>query len=278
MDEWCLIESDPAVFWDITHQLGVEDVQYEEVLDLSEESLQHLEATSGKIYGLIFLFRWHSGLRSLKLGEPCEFTPDNLFFAKQVIQNSCATQALLSILLNKEDEIVLSPVLKEFRSFTKDFDPELCGISLANHEEFRQVHNSFKVIHNLQLVDDKDPSGSKDDPFHYVAMFPRGNKVWLLDGLADMPVQLGEVRQTWWLPALEAARAYIAKLQQLPNASGAAGTEIRFNLIAAIPDQIRRGPSEEDVITVELAKRQQWMEENAFRKHDLLPFLLCALR
>jgi ubiquitin carboxyl-terminal hydrolase L5 len=50
---------------------------------------------------------------------------ENIFFAAQTIQNACGTQALLSVLLNKEEEIDLGPQLKEFKEFTGAFPSDV---------------------------------------------------------------------------------------------------------------------------------------------------------
>lgn len=50
---------------------------------------------------------------------------EKLFFASQTIQNACGTQALLSVLLNKDGRIDIGSQLREFKDFTAAFPSEV---------------------------------------------------------------------------------------------------------------------------------------------------------
>ena len=93
------------------------------------------------IYGLIFLFKYirNSGYNPIILNDYDE----DLYFPKQVINNACATQAIIGILLNNEEKLEIGPDLTEFKSFTKLMDPYMKGLSISNCEKIRIEHNKF---------------------------------------------------------------------------------------------------------------------------------------
>ena len=84
------------------------------------------------MYGVIFLFKYLTGENPSDTPRDGVFDYDaseSLFFAAQTIQNACGTQALLSVLLNKEGEVQIGPQLKDFKEFTSAFPSEVCGRS-----------------------------------------------------------------------------------------------------------------------------------------------------
>ena len=134
---WCTIESDPGVFTELVSKIGVKGVQFEELYTLDEESL----ANCKPLYGLVFLFKYkNEGKReTLAAGQ----YPESLFFAKQVISNACATQAILSILLNQSDKIDNGEELKRLNEFSVGMTDRMKGEAIGNSEIIRTVHNSF---------------------------------------------------------------------------------------------------------------------------------------
>lgn len=121
---WNTIESDAGVFTYLIEKLGVKDVQFAELLSLDADDVRAL----GDVYGVIFLFKYPTGERPTDVPKDGTFDQDaanRLFFAAQTIQNACGTQALLSVLLNKDKEIEIGKELREFKEFAGEFPPEV---------------------------------------------------------------------------------------------------------------------------------------------------------
>ncbi|KAJ2222740.1 hypothetical protein H4R99_007425 [Coemansia sp. RSA 1722] len=225
---WCLIESDPGVFTELIQNMGARDVQVEELYSLDSETLKSMEP----LYGLIFLFKWQrqqqQQQQSQSVGSPAATEADSskVYFAQQVIQNACATQAILSVLLNRP-EIELGERLENFRSFSVDLPADMRGLALANCDQIRQVHNSFVRPESFLADDRARPATEDDDVFHFVSYVPIGGRLYELDGLKPAPIDHGATND--WLE--DVGRVIQQRMAEYSR------DEIRFNLLAVIGDR-----------------------------------------
>lgn len=280
---WCLIESDPGVFTELLKGFGVKGVQVEELYSLDESEFHNLRP----IVGLVFLFKWRPG--DEPSGTPIE-NENNIFFAQQVIQNACATQALVNMLLNvKNTKVELGQILTDYRDFAKDFDPGTKGLTLSNSDQIREVHNSFARQTQYEL----DVKGGKEeDNYHFISYIPFGDKVLELDGLRDFPLEVAQVKEgSDWLDAVRP----VIQMRIQKYSEG----EIHFNLMAVITDRksefLRRieeivskpEPSIDDeqvlqelqvMLEAEDEKMKRYRQESVRRRHNYLPFLLELLK
>ncbi|KAK7996288.1 ubiquitin carboxyl-terminal hydrolase 2 [Apiospora marii] len=259
---WNTIESDAGVFTYLLDNLGVKDVQFEELLTLEPDALASLYP----VYGVIFLFKYPTNEPYTSTDKPLdgEFDRDaseSLFFAAQTIQNACGTQALLSVLMNKEGEVEMGGPLREFREFTMMLPPEFRGEALSNSELIRDVHNSFAK--SSPFVDETQrTSGESEDAFHFIAYTPIAGKLYELDGLQPAPISHGPCStDDFPTKVMEVLQRRIGRYDL---------SEIRFNLMAMIGDV--------DMLEREERKRRDWQFENALRRHNFVGFAGAVLQ
>lgn len=131
---WCTIESDPGVFSELIARFGAPSIGVDEIYTL--DSLLSGELDGSNVYGLIFLFKWarENDTRPTLSSDDAP----SLFFARQVVTNACATQAILSVLLNapvSDDE--LGANLAELKNFSLCLDYESRGFALGESTVLR---------------------------------------------------------------------------------------------------------------------------------------------
>ena len=281
-DDWCTIESDPAVFTELLETLGCTAVELKELYSLDDDSLAALQSQH-QVYGLIFLFQWkqeeekaHSTSKE-PLAE--DAIPDNLFFAHQVTTNACATQAILSVLLNAPVE--LGSELEEFKSFTSSFPPQLKGVSISSSESIKKAHNSFARAeafwtdpeHKPKIVDP-----DQQEAYHFVAYVPVNGTVYELDGLQKGPIVVGSYNDD--------DKKWITLARQAIQERMTTGEHVKFNLMAVIQDAriplqaaVDAGDSSAaSLLAQEQAKRHQWKEDNQRRRHNYVPLCVQLLK
>lgn len=231
------------------------------------------------IHGLIFLFKWQ---KEPEKRETLEYYDETLFFAKQTINNACATQAILAILMNNEN-IDIGDDLKNFKDFTMALNPVDKGNSIGQHENIRTHHNSFARQDPFTIEEDNSKHGKEDDDvYHFVSYVPHNGVLYELDGLQPGPISFGEVTADNWLSK---AKDEIQKRIEKYSTS-----EIRFNLLAVIDDKKLKAEKElaaltgqegkeaeiellKSIILEETGRQADWKTENERRRHNYVPLI-----
>ncbi|KAI0006943.1 ubiquitin carboxyl-terminal hydrolase [Xylariaceae sp. FL0662B] len=261
-----------GVFTFLLNNLGVQNVQFEELLTLEPESLASLYP----VYGVIFLFKYPTDTPYTSTDKPLDGAFDHdaaerLFFAAQTIQNACGTQALLSVLMNKDGEVDIGGPLREFKEFTMVLPPEFRGEALSNSELIRDVHNSFAK--SSPFADETQrTSGETEDAFHFVAYTPIDGTLYELDGLQPAPITHGPcTAEDFPSKVMEVLQRRIARYEM---------SEIRFNLMAMVRDLRIRAQEIGDLELLEREerKRRDWQFENALRRHNFIGFAGAVLK
>ena len=212
----------PGVFSELIQKIGVNGVIVDELYSLDDI------AATGPCHGLVFLFQYQ---RSEGKDDRAVIPPGDLpdvFFAKQTVSNACATQAILSILLNRDD-VELPPVLADIKSFAPNVPPDVRGDMIGDSDVIRTVHNSF--AHPDPFDVEATLPTKKSKAFHFVAYVPVKGTVYELDGLKRGPIAVGHgvSEDTWLSAAGDAIRDRIARLSQ--------GEQLHYSLLALVPDK-----------------------------------------
>jgi hypothetical protein len=112
------------------------------------------------VHGLIFLFKYNVDKPLPRPQPPAELDP-SVYYATQVIENACGTQAILNVLMNVP-HVDLGAELNNFREFTRDMTPDLRGLAMNNSEVIRSVHNSLARAECYTIEEDRRPKTADD--------------------------------------------------------------------------------------------------------------------
>ena len=143
-----------------------------------------------------------------------------------MITNACATQAIISILMNRS-ELELGPALDNYRGFASALPPDIRGLAIGNSDELRTIHNSFARPEPFSM--ETRAATSDDDVYHFIAYVPVGGVLYELDGLKEGPISIGTCTEGNWTDvAKPAIRARMERYAQ---------SETGFALMALIENQ-----------------------------------------
>ncbi|KAH9895837.1 cysteine proteinase [Cubamyces lactineus] len=231
-EPFAVIESDPGVFTTLLRKLGVEGLSVVELYSVEPYETDHLNP-----YGLIFCYLCDDGADTAKDLDPSEDFDDpdarSIWFANQLSDDACASQAILNVLLNCKN-VRLGAYLKEFAADTEAMSPVMRGLAISNLPLIREAQNSLArpsdvrgawhalVSSALESAKSKAKAAAsppakkrrttsassrsrhksaasargeeKLDAYHYVGYVPAHGRVWELNGLrAAGPLDVGEI-------------------------------------------------------------------------------------
>lgn len=248
---WQTLESDPGLFTELIERLGVENVEVRELLSLDIDSLKEL----GKVYGLLFLFKYRRREYADTGDDGVPAEQSSVVFAHQIAQNACATQAMLSVLLNTPN-LDLGTQLTEFREFVEHLDPESRGDAIAM-SEFLQTQHNFMCRPQLMVNEGPIPQMSEEDDglYHYIAYVPTDQGLFELDGLKPAPVFHGA-------STLENMVEVVRR--RMNRHMG----DLRVSLLAVTQDmrKVYEERGQTDLLSLEVEKRARYTRENALRR------------
>ncbi|KAJ3497152.1 hypothetical protein NLJ89_g10388 [Agrocybe chaxingu] len=260
---WQLTESDPGVFSELLKSLGVSLI-VDDLYSLDSDSLSALQP----LRAFIFLFKWIPTSSDGTTQRGGTDDPDFAgFFAHQVVNNACATLAVLNALGNIPS-LATGPQLAELLQFARSLDPQTRGLVITSSDWLRET----------------------EDAYHFVVYLPVMGALYELDGLKPHALRHGafdESGEGWLKTAREAIEA---RINTYPVGA------LEFSLLALRDDPLPSLQSQLEhyqatgdsssasevfsKISNENAKRERWAFENSLRRHNhvgLVQALLLAL-
>ncbi|TFK51401.1 cysteine proteinase [Heliocybe sulcata] len=291
---FAVIESDPGVFSSLIRKLGVRGLELVEIYDIEPWAVDHL-----KPYGLIFCFLWgKDGGDSSKKQWDLEDDPaaKRVWFANQLSDDACASQAILNVLFNCPN-VQLGEPLQSFRDETSEMSSVMKGLAISNQRFIRDSQNSLarpsdirgalNAIANTTLAASKAEAKAKQGPppakrrktdspdkrkakakaktsaedeeetYHFIGYVPAHGKVWELDGLKAGPLEVGELSAEPGQSWMDVVRPAL----RLKMSKYAGEHNIRFNLLAIVDSAYEAASDELELVKRERRALERRLEE-----------------
>jgi ubiquitin carboxyl-terminal hydrolase L5 len=155
----------------------------DDLYSLDAESL----AEHQPIRAFIFLFQWVPTHPDTMSGRYDRDFPG--FFAHQVVNNACATLAVLNAIGNIPG-LEMGSQLKEMMEFSAGMDPQSMGMVITSSDWLREAHNALSPPSSISL-DDPSYKKTAEEAYHFVVYMPYMGSIYELDGLKEHPVLHG---------------------------------------------------------------------------------------
>lgn len=155
------------------------------------------------------------------------------FIYSHLVPNSCATHALLSVLLNCAD-LHLGETLARLKTHTKAMSPENKGWAIGNTPELACAHNSHAMSQAKRRLDKSSGISTgrfTGEAFHFVSFVPIDGHLFELDGLKPFPMNHGP-----WKDGEDWTDKFRCTMEERLGIS-TGEQDIRFNLMAVVPDR-----------------------------------------
>ncbi|KAF7299624.1 Ubiquitin c-terminal hydrolase [Mycena chlorophos] len=217
-EPFAVIESDPAVFTSLARRLGIRGVEFVELYSIDAFAVDHLSPL-----GLVFCFLWKRDSN-----KPHEFddpSASRVWFANQLSDDACASQALLNIALNCPN-LRIGDGLAMFKHETEHMSPVMKGLAISNSPSIRSAHRALarpsdlrgalnsaatatleaakkkpkpptskRGTTNKKPAKETKKESEEQEVYHFIGYVPAHGKVWELDGLKSGPLEVGELEE-----------------------------------------------------------------------------------
>ncbi|TFY56042.1 hypothetical protein EVG20_g9089 [Dentipellis fragilis] len=306
---FAVIESDPGVFTTFVRKLGIGGLEVVELYDIEPWAVEHL-----KPHGLIFCFLWADDIHHAKDFE--DPAAEHVWFANQLSHDSCASFAILNVLLNCPG-CDIGGELREFREETKLMSSVMKGLAISNSPFIRDAHNSLArpsdirgALHALATTSLKASKKSNKPPpakrrkaaaagsrarkskaasttddsneaYHFIGYVPAHGKVWELDGLKSGPLEVGELPDDDPLSGqswMDVVRPALRMKMEKYGASADGEGDIRFSLLALVDDQYQKASDQFELLKREKVSIERRLDEALPEgwKHRVDPLLVIS--
>ncbi|PBK83216.1 cysteine proteinase, partial [Armillaria gallica] len=185
-------------------------------------------------YGLVFCFCWRKDThRPTNFKDPAA---EHVWFANQLSDDACASQAILNILFNCSN----INIGKEL-SANNTLATAILNAAKKEKEKMKQDHNPPP---NKCAKTKKPPLKEGDkEIYHFISYIPAYGKVWELDGLKSGPLEVGDVMaMTEWMDIVQPALR--TKMHKYGGGGDNGGHDIQFSLLAIVDDAYEKASNE----------------------------------